>query len=471
MGHAPLRASDPPPSAPFPSPPGAAVYLTDLDPPVRAQVRRTMRLTVVEGSFTQVFLNWTTGAVLVGYMLHLGAAPTELALVSAAPHLSQLASPFAAYLGALLGRRKALTVAMALGSRLTWLLAAALPMFGLPEASRPWALIGLVLLASLFLAAHNTLWTAWMGDVVPERERGRAFGLRTGVMGVVGTAANLAAGAFLDRVGAPLSFQLVLLVAVAAGLAGAAVVLRQLDPPTAVERVRWRQLLTLPWRDRGFRRLLRFTAYWNFVVMLSGPFVTPFYLQELGMTFTQVALAGTLTAITALVTTPLWGRVTDRVGHKRVLMLGTFLVGLLLPGGWIVAGLTGSLAWIWATSVADAFAWGAVRLAAFNLALASAPRANRVVFIAMLGLATGISGFLGGALAGPLLVILQRLDVTVLGARPSGYVWLFAVALVLRTQAWWWLRPVPDDGAGRPGLLLNGMRTGLRGRWRGVLRG
>ncbi|MFU8888128.1 MAG: MFS transporter [Trueperaceae bacterium] len=463
MGHAPLPASEPPPSAPFPSPPGAAAYLTDLDPPVRAQVRRTMRLTILEGSFTQVFLNWTTGSVLVGFMLHLGAAPTELALVSAAPHLSQLASPFAAYLAALLGRRKALTVTMALAARLTWLLAAALPAFGLPDAARPWALIGLVLVSSLFLASHNTVWTAWMGDVVPERERGRAFGLRTGVMGVVGTAANLGAGAFLDRVGAPLSFQVVLLVAVVAGLVGAAVVAQQFDPPTAVERVRWRQLLTLPWRDRGFRRLLRFTAYWNFVVMLSGPFVTPFYLQELGMTFTQVALAGTLTALTALVTTPLWGRVTDRVGHKRVLMLGTFLVGLLLPGGWIVAGLTGSLAWIWATSVADAFAWGAVRLAAFNLALASAPRTNRVVFIAMLGLATGVSGFLGGAIAGPLLLALQRLDVTVLGARPSGYVWLFAVALLLRTQAWWWLRSVPDDGGGRPGLLLRDLGAGLRG--------
>jgi len=42
-----------------------------------------------------------------------------------------------------------------------------------------------------------------MGDVVPWKERGRYFGLRTGVLGIVGTAANLAAGAWLDRVQAP----------------------------------------------------------------------------------------------------------------------------------------------------------------------------------------------------------------------------------------------------------------------------
>ena len=461
-----------PPSVPdaLPPPPGASSRLGDLDLGIRQRVRRTMRLATLEGSFTQVFLNWTTGAVLVGFMLHLGAAPTELALVSAVPHLSQLASPVAAYLAAALGRRRLLTVVMALVSRLAWLFAAALPLLPVPDEWRPTALILLVLVASLFLAANNTLWTAWMGDVVPERERGRTFGLRTGVMGVVGTTANLAAGAFLDRVAAPLSFQLVLLVAVGTGLVGVAIYLAQIDPPTVAERVRWRQLLTVPWRDVGFRRLLRFTAYWNFVVMLSGPFVMPYLLQELGMTFTQVAIASAITAVTALVTTTLWGRVADRVGHKPVLMLGTVLVGVLLPSGWILAGITGTLAWIWATAVAEAVAWGAVRLSAFNLALASAPRANRVVYIAMIGLATGLAGFAGGALAGPLLVLLKGFEVPAFGTTWTGYHWLFTIALLLRSQAWWWLRGVPEEGVGRPGDLLRGVRFGPRGvwsRWRG----
>jgi hypothetical protein len=64
---------------PAPGPPrrrrGTAAYLDDLDLGTRRQVRRTMRLAVAEGSITQAFLNWTTGGVLVGYMLHLGATP------------------------------------------------------------------------------------------------------------------------------------------------------------------------------------------------------------------------------------------------------------------------------------------------------------------------------------------------------------------------------------------------------------
>ena len=166
------------------------------------------------------------------------------------------------------------------------------------------------------------------------------------------------------------------------------------------------------------------------------------------MSFTQVALVSAITALTAVATTPLWGRVTDRRGHKPVLALGTFLVGLLLPTSWILAGLTGSLAWIWGAAVADAVAWGAVRLAAFNLALGSAPRANRVVFIGMYALGTGVAGFAGGALSGPLLVFLERFEGTAFGVPWTQYHWLFAIAAVLRMQAWWWLRSVPER---RPG--------------------
>jgi len=453
----PAHVSEPPP------PPGAAARLSDLEPSVGRQVRRTMRLSVVEGSLTQVFLNWTSGSVLIGFMLHLGASPAEIALVGSVPLLAQVASPGVAFLAAVLGRRKALTVAMALASRTTWLLAASLPLTPMPDAWRPPALIVLVLVSSVFLAANGTLWTAWMGDVVPERERGRYFGLRAGIVGVVAMIANLAAGTFLDRVGAPFSFQAVLVASVAIALIGVGIYLVQLDPPTARERVRWRDLVTLPWRDPGFRRFLVFALYWQFVVMLAAPFVVPYFLGELGLSFTQVAVWSSVAAITALGTTVAWGRIADRSGNKSVLAIGTFLTGLLLPGAWIVAGFTGRVEWIWLSAVFDAVAWGAIGPAIFNLALVSAPRTNRVVFIAMYSLGTGVAGFLGGVLSGPLLVALRRFEAPAFGGTWTAYHWLFAVSGVLRMLAWAWLRRVPEADAWRTRDLLRSMRTGWKG--------
>jgi MFS family permease len=143
--------------------------------------------------------------------------------VGSVPLLSQVASPAAAYLAAGHGTAQAAHGGDGAVSRLTWLLAAvAADLVPMPDAWRPSVLILVVLTSSFFLAANGTLWTAWMGDVIPERERGRYFGLRTGIVGVVAMVANLAAGAFLDRVGAPFSFQAVLVASVVIALVGVA---------------------------------------------------------------------------------------------------------------------------------------------------------------------------------------------------------------------------------------------------------
>ena len=446
-----------------PRPPGDAQRLSELAPDVRDAVRATMRMSVVEGSLTQVFLNWTSGAVLIGFMLHVGASPAEIALVGSVPLLAQVASPTAAYLAAALGRRKTLTVVAALLSRLTWLLAAALPIMPVPDALRPTLLIAVVLVSSFFLAANGTLWAAWMGDVIPQRERGRYFGLRTGVVGVVAMIANLAAGAFLDRVGAPLNFQAVLVASVVIALIGVAIYLRQLDPPTERVRMRWRDVMTVPLRDPGFRSFLRFALYWQFVVMLAAPFVYPYFLDQVAMTFTQVAIWASIAATTGLATTILWGRAADLGGNKSVLAVGTFLAGALLPASWILAGLTGNLWWIWASAVFDAVAWGAIGPAIFNLALVSAPQANRVAFIAMYSLGTGVAGFLGGVLSGPLLVFLARYEMPAFGSTWTAYHWLFVISGVLRMLAWLLLRPVPEAESWRTRDLLRSMRTGWKG--------
>jgi len=444
-------------------PPGSVVSADWLPPDVLAQVRRTMRLSIVEGSLSQVFLNWTSGAVLIGYMLHVGARPAEIALVGAVPLLAQMASPGAAYLAAVLGRRKLLTVLMALVSRLSWLLAAALPALPVPPELRPAFLVGLVLVASFFLASNGTLWTAWMGDVVPERERGRYFGFRTGVTGVIGMLANLLAGWWLDRVAAPLSFQVVLVVAVGTALIGVWLYTRQYDPPTVRERLRLRDIVAVPLRDPGFRRYLAFAVYWTFVIFLAAPFVFPYFLDELRLTFTQVAIWSTIAATTSMATTVLWGRVADRVGNKAVLAIGTFVAGVGLPGTWIAAGASGWVGFIWISAVLDAIAWGAIGPAIFNLALVSAPRQNRVVFIAMSSLATGVAGFAGGALSGPLLIAFQAANASLGGAGWVAYAWLFTLSGVLRAMAWVLLRRVPEANAWKTRDLLRSMRTGWKG--------
>ena len=126
------------------STPTSVAPTTALYPPKTAQpvlaltelseqaVRRTLKLSVLEGSLVQLFLNWTTGSVLIGYILHLGASKTAIGLVMSVPLLAQLASPFAAYLGGVAGRLKGVTALCAFLGRALWLFAALLPLLGIP---------------------------------------------------------------------------------------------------------------------------------------------------------------------------------------------------------------------------------------------------------------------------------------------------------------------------------------------------
>lgn len=427
-------------------PSGHQAPTTFSEETVAAKVQRTMRLSIIEGGLMQVFLNWTMGSVLVGYLLFLGATPFHLGLVASVPLLSQLASPLGAWAAEAFGRRRLVAALVGTAGRLMWLLAVFLPQLGVPEALQPTVIVVLVLVASAFHSATATIWTAWMGDVVPDDRRGRYFGMRTGVLGVIGMAANLAAGAFLDHVQAPLSFQVVLAVAILASLVSAVLYLFHYDPPSERRPVPLGQVFLTPLKHPNFRRFLLFAGFWQFAIMIGAPFVVPYFLEELHMSFTQVAIWSSTAAVTALGSTIFWGRVADRLGNKGVLAIGTFLAGALLPTNWIMAGLTGRLEFVWISGVFDAIAWGAIGPAIFNLALVTAPRSGRVSYIALYSVASGVIGFLGGALSGPLLTWLSSIDWP--GAW-TGYHSLFALTAVARMLSFVLLKPVVEERAWR----------------------
>src|SRR5690625_7795336 len=138
-----------------------------------------------------------------------------------------------------------------------WALAVLLPQLGVPEPLQPTVRVRCVLISSVFLSSNATLWSSWMADIVPAHRRGAYFGLRTGVIGVIGMLGNLLAGALLDRLAAPLSFQLVLGIAVISGLLGMLLYLFHFDPPVSAARHSLAKLVQVPLRDANFRRLDR----------------------------------------------------------------------------------------------------------------------------------------------------------------------------------------------------------------------
>ncbi len=426
-------------------------------PPISDDVKKTMRLSIMEGTLTQTFLVWTSGAVLTGFMIHLGAGPMELAAVASIPMLAQASAPLAAWLLSLYPQRRLLTTILAAVGRGVWIFPALLPLLRIPQEQAVWYLILLVGFSHFFQGGAGVIWSSWMGGVIPGTHRGRYFGLRGGILSVVGLVANLSAGLFLDWVGAPINYQAVLATATVLALIGVGLYTLHYDPAEATLKLGLRETVMTPLQDANFRKFLTFVVYWNPSIMLAAVFVYPYFLQHLEMSFTQIAIWASIAAVTTLVAGPLWGRLADAVGNKAVLIITSVIAATVLPLCWILA-TPGNLTFIYISGFVDGVAWSAVTVAIFNLGLATAPGDKRTAYLAAIGLFGGLAGFVGGMLAGPLLALFRQFEFTMLGYEWTGFHTLFVVSALLRMQGWRFVRPVYETRAWRTRDVLRAFR-------------
>jgi MFS family permease len=417
-----------------------------------------MRMATVEGCFTVAFMNWTAGSALTGYLLHYGAGPHALALVASIPALVQLINPLVAWFSQRLGRRLPFIIVSTFLGRSLWLLPVALPFLDLAPPQAVYFLVAVVAASSLIQSPAGPPWISLMADAVPERVRGRYFGLRNAIVGVVSQAVGLAGGALLDRLPEPLGFQVVMAVAVLFAWTGVHLYTRYHEPVVVRPRVGFTDSLLAPLRDPVFRRFLVFSTYWSASVWIGSPFVIPYFLKNLQMTYTQIAIWSAIGSVCALATSPLWGRIADRAGNKSVLAITTVLAGTVYPFCWMFA-TPGHLELIWFSGLVNALSWGGINAAMFNLAIRIAPPDLRTSYMAVAGGINGLCGFVSGLASGPLLDLLLPWETTVFGFPWTGYHWLFLLTALLRSTAWLLLRGVTEPQAWRTRDLLRALRT------------
>jgi MFS family permease len=273
----------------------------------------------------------------------------------------------------------------------------------LPLLPEHWRIPGLLIVAGLsqlIIAPVNVLWTSWMADLVPEKSRGRYFGFRNGFLGLIGTLGNLAAGQVLDAMGKPWGFLLILFVGVILGVGAAQILRWQYEPKTTAPRPSFAEFIS-PLGNRQFRGFLGFVVFFMGAVNIGGPFVVALWLQYDKMSFAQVGLWTVIAASCGLITSPLWGRIADRVGHWKVLLWTSSIAALVLPPLWLLAR-PGHLETIWISAVGDALAWGGIGTALTNIALQSAQVEKRNFYLSVYLVALALGSVLGSLLGGAL---------------------------------------------------------------------
>jgi MFS family permease len=357
-------------------------------------------------------------AALTGWALHLGMSAKLIGLLAALPVVAQVLQLFGALLTARFGHRRTTLIAVAL-SRQAFLPLVFLPWLPFGDDGRRALLVAAAGAHHALGIVANNGWNAWIGELVPERMRGRYFGRRTAICTVAGGTFGLAVGFVLDRAqraaAAGPVLQALALLACIMGALSVWLLSRQHAAPARREPVRWaahafRRALA----DPRAHRLVAYSVAWNAACGLSAPFFGLYVLRDLAAGYTAFAACGAGYALVRIATSATWGRAVDRAGAKPVIVLCT--AGLALsPLAWALCAPDRLWPLVLETAMGGLF-FGGHAVATFAMPLAVAPERERPFYLAVVAVAGGaafaLTSALGGALvdfAGPVHAPLRSL--------------------------------------------------------------
>lgn len=430
----------------------------------RHALRRSLRISTAEGIVAELVGACASGGAITAWALYLDLAPVLVGILGALPFAAQLVQIPSAWLTQVHGSRR--TALWTIGiSRQMPIVLALLPWLPLSQSQQRAVLLAVAAAASLSSVAGNNAWTTWMGDLVPERVRGRYFGRRTAFCALGSTLGGIGAGFALDHArpgpGAGVALSALAAASCVLGALTVALLHRQHEPrphgrpaqPALRDAVQ-------PWTDPIARRALAFHVAWAAASGIAAAFYPIHMIANLRMGFLRLALYNGAIAAVRIVAAPLWGRALDRVGARPVLVACCF--GLCFsPLLWVFAreGL------LWPLAIDAAFCGvllSGQALASFSLPMNVSKPGTRsfhvAAFAAAAGLATGIASASGGALVHVLPAQAVALGRTVVTAQLlfllGGALRIFAAGLALR---------IVEPGA-RPVHVLG------RLAWNGALR-
>jgi len=377
------------------------------------QIQSALKNIIRDGVASQAMGILTGGAFLIAFAIKLGASNFVIGLLAAIGPLSQLLQLPSIFLVEKIRNRRLITVVAAGLSRLCWLIIAISP-FIFPAKVAIAVLLILLIAVSAFGAVSGCSWNSWMRDLIPENIMGSFFSRRMRIGTGVGIGLSILAAVYLDfwknrfadqeLVG----YSILFLVGFGAGLIGLLFLAK--TPETKMPVIEGKQkilkLLSQPFRDENFRKLIAFMCSWNFAVNLAGPFFMVYMLKRLGLSMSFIIGLSIVSQVFNFLFLKIWGRFTDRFSNKSVLAISgpLFIFSILawtfttMPEKYVL-----TIPLLIIIHIVMGLSSAGVSLASGNISLKLAPKGQATAYLATNtianSVAAGIAPVLGGKFA------------------------------------------------------------------------
>lgn len=288
-------------------------------------------------------------------------------------------------------------------------------LFFIFKLSSTLSLVGLLIfytLLILFGAIVSPAWVSWMKDIVV-KDKGKFFGKRNRITGIIAIVAMLVGGIFLDfteKFNVFLGFAILFFVAFLARSTSGKLFKYHYEPKLKLHKGYYFSfkdfVLGIP--KHNFARFTLFTALFLFATSIASPFFSVYMLKELNFSYTYWIIIILSSSVSSFLTMPLWGKITDRYGTIKIVKLTGFLIPFV-PLLWVVSPIftnsSNIFYYLITVELFSGFVWAGYNLGAGNFIYSTVTRERVALCSAYYNVLHGIGIFLGATLGGILTSI------------------------------------------------------------------
>jgi MFS family permease len=371
-----------------------------IDKAIVQKIESSLKFSTAEGMAYGAVMGFGDNYI-VAFAVALQTSSLQIGILCSVPgFLASIAQLWDTALVRRLKSRKKLVMLFALMQGLMFL-----PMLGLaffPGKSDGWWMILFTAIYSISAALTSPAWGSIMAEVVPNHLRGKYFSLRGSLATLANTVTFLTAGIFL-------TFLVHKELWGFAVLFGAACIFRLISVGLLTKLYEMPLMNDVPKPSKSgnfvreltttnLGRYMLFLFCMSFAVNIGSPYFAVYQLHDLKQSYFTFAALGTISSVATLLTITRWGKVADRVGNLKVLLVAGALIPFI-PLLWLISTNLVVLGFVQAFS---GLAWAGFNLCSVNYLYDATSGDDRTKYLAYFncgnGLAAGVGALLGGFL-------------------------------------------------------------------------
>lgn len=405
------------------------------------QKAHARKISIIEGSLATVWGAFTGGfggnSYLVGFFLWLGATPFVMSIYGALIPLASVIQPFSLMIARTFKSKKRFILLMALFARPVFLTLAFAALIN--SGVKIWIALFIFFFFQIVTSSAGPAWQSWMTELVDQRVRGRYFGLRNLVTGLVSVPATLAAGYVLDALGGGFwaFFALFAIGSFFGALDVYALKIQDEDPIPSGNMLNPHVLVEVLKIKGDYRKFLIAYILLTFTGTISGPYPTVMMIDDFHYSYAVLGLITVVSSLAAAFAQPVWGHLGDKYGSFKMLKIVAFFRAFLMLG-WALA-LPSLVYMIPFQIVIGIIANAGLGLMSFNTLLNVAPTFGKTEALSIYSSFVNFASFVGNIVSGLFVIILGELHFNFLGLIFNDYRMIFFITFLARLAAFYYV--------------------------------